>query len=37
MSEFGIAQLVGAVLGAVTAVVVAGIVRLLNGDKDIDF
>ena len=37
MSEFGIAQLVGAVMGAVIAVVIAGIIRLLNSGKDIDF
>jgi hypothetical protein len=37
MSEFGIAQLVGAIMGAVTAVTIAGIIRLLNSDKDIDF
>lgn len=37
MSEFGIAQLVGAILGAATAVVIAGIIRLVSGGKDTDF
>lgn len=37
MSEFTIAQLVGAVIGAVTAVVIAGIIKLLNRANDADF
>ena len=32
MSEFGLAQLVGAIIGAVTAVMIAGIIRLLNSE-----
>ncbi len=37
MSEFGIAQLAGAVIGAVTAVFIAGIVRLVSSVNDADF
>lgn len=36
MSEFGIAQLVGAVIGAVIAVVIAGVIRLLSQANDLD-
>ena len=36
MTELSIAQIVGAIMGAVTAVAVAGIVRMLSGDKDTD-
>lgn len=37
MNEFTIAQLVGAIIGAVTAVTIAGILRLLADNKDADF
>lgn len=37
MSELGIAQIAGAVIGAVTAVVIAGIIKLLNRANDADF
>ena len=37
MSEASIAQIVGAVMGAVTAIAIAGIIKLLNRNKDIDF
>jgi hypothetical protein len=37
MSEIGIPQLVGAVMGAIIAVTIAGIIRLLSGDQDADF
>ncbi len=37
MNELGLAQLVGAVMGAVIAVFIAGIIRLLNNNKDTDF
>jgi tetrahydromethanopterin S-methyltransferase subunit F len=35
MNELAAAQIVGAVIGAVTAVVIFGIIKLLNG-SDID-
>lgn len=37
MSGFEIPQLVGAVIGAVTAVVIAGIIKMLNRANDADF
>ena len=37
MSEFGIVQLVGAIIGAITAVMIAGIIRLLQSNRDIDY
>ncbi len=37
MNEMTMAQLVGAVIGAVTAVTIAGIIRLLSSNKDIDY
>lgn len=36
MSEFGIPQLAGAIIGAITAVVIAGIIRLVNNTNDAD-
>ena len=36
MSDLGIAQLVGAIMGALIAVTVAGIIRLLNSSNDAD-
>lgn len=37
MSEINLAQIAGAVIGAVTAVFVAGIIKLLNRENDADF
>lgn len=34
MSEFTVAQLAGAIIGAVTAVVIAGIIKMLNRADD---
>ncbi len=34
MSDFTIAQLVGAIIGAVTAVLICGIIRLINQAND---
>jgi uncharacterized membrane protein YeaQ/YmgE (transglycosylase-associated protein family) len=37
MTDLTIPQLVGAIIGAVIAVTIAGIIRLLNGSKDADY
>jgi len=37
MEQSQIAQIVGAVIGAVTAVTIAGIIRLLNNSNDADY
>lgn len=37
MSEFTIPQLVGAIMGAIIAVAIAGIIRMLNSGKDADY
>ena len=37
MSEFTIAQLVGAIMGSVIAITIAGIAKMLNGDKDSEY
>ncbi len=36
MSELGAAQLVGAIMGAVIAVVIVGIIQLLSEPNDIE-
>lgn len=37
MSETQIAQIAGAIIGAVIAVAIAGIARMLNSSEDADF
>jgi hypothetical protein len=37
MSEFTLPQLAGAIIGAVTAVAISAIIKLLNSDKDTDY
>ncbi len=37
MSEFGIPQLIGAIMGAVIAVTISGIIRMLSTDQDTDY
>lgn len=36
MTELSVAQVVGAIMGALIAVTVAGIIRMLNGSNDAD-